>query len=360
VEIGNRELADASQLPRFVAQASSASVSRIRDVLLVPTTHVEGDYLADPPAGDEPFALAGGLTLERLSSDDAELVLNACTPRGHFFIPVRQYGQRYSFVLNVDPAVYNDHPYHWDEDNLVFYTMVLSRLVRDNGYSLEYAARIVDHEDGAKQVIPVNASTSTHTYRLREDRDWLTVNDAEELRQLVAAFLPVKDELPRRVSHGLNIGEDAVHLRIIQRSMLLIATGLEGLLQTSRYNATRQFVERLPQLAADVGVDGVDEAYADELYNARSEAAHGSPVGMFEVQPEPEAAAGEPELPDAEPESPAPELGPAAKIALAQDILRAALRRAIESGDFRSVFLSPHSIEEQWPLRAAPDGPGTH
>ena len=30
--------------------------------------------------------------------------------------------------------------------------------------------------------------------------------------------------------HGLNIGEDAVHLRIIQRSLLLIATGLEGLI----------------------------------------------------------------------------------------------------------------------------------
>jgi hypothetical protein len=33
---------------------------------------------------------------------------------------------------------------------------VLSRLVRDNAHSLEFAARIVDHDDGMQQVIPVN------------------------------------------------------------------------------------------------------------------------------------------------------------------------------------------------------------
>src|SRR5437763_1348259 len=62
-----------------------------------------GDYRANPPAGDDSVELADGLSLERLADDEEELVLNACTPRGHFFIPVRQFGQRYSLVLAVDP-----------------------------------------------------------------------------------------------------------------------------------------------------------------------------------------------------------------------------------------------------------------
>lgn len=347
---GNRALADASQLPRFVARASGSAVCRLRDVLLVPTTHVEGDFLAYPPAGDDPIALADGLTLVRLSDDEVELVLNACTPRGHFFIPVRQFGQRYSFVREIDPAVYDDHPFSWDDDHLVFYAMVLSRLVRDNGYSLEYAARIVDHEDGAKQVIPVNASISTRTYRLRNGRDWLTADEADELRQLIADCLPVKDNLPWPVIHALNIGEDAVHLRIIQRSLLLIATGLEGLVQSSPYDVSRQFRERVPRLAAEVGVAEVDEEYASELYTARSEAAHGAPVGMFRVQVEPAAGEDEPELPQAEPEPPEAELEPAAMIARAQDLVRATVRKAIQDADFRAVFQSAGTIAARWPI----------
>jgi len=348
---GNRAAADASDLPRFVAQASTAPVTRIRDILLLPTTLANGDYRANPPAGDNAVELADGLTLERLSDDEAELVLNACTPRGHFFIPVRQYGQRYTFVRDVDPAVYETNAaYHWDEDSLVYMTMVLSRLIRDNGYSLEYAARIVDHEDGKKQVIPVTASISTHTYRLREDRDWLTADEAARLRQLIADFQPVRDTLPWRAIHGLNIGEDAVHMRIIQRSLLLIATGLEGLVQAQTDGVARQFRERLPLLAAEVGIAGVDVDFARQLYAARSQAAHGAPVGMFQVAPSPAAAADEPEIPEGEPEPPAPEAEPAAMVARAQDLLRAAARNAIQDEEFRETFVSGEAIEARWPI----------
>jgi len=56
--------------------------------------------------------------------------------------------------------------------------------------ALEYAARIVDHEDGLQQVIPVYTPGFVATYRLRRDRDWLTAAEAEELRQLLADYLP--------------------------------------------------------------------------------------------------------------------------------------------------------------------------
>ena len=97
------------------------------------------------------------------------------------------------------------------------------RLVNDNGYSLEYAAH--RRPRGRKEAGDSGHGVDLDEHvRLREDRDWLTVDEAAQLRQLIADFQRVRDTLPWRVIHGLNIGEDAVHMRIIQRSLLLIAT----------------------------------------------------------------------------------------------------------------------------------------
>jgi hypothetical protein len=321
-------------------------------VLLIPTTHVE-DWDDQEPAGEPPVTIAEDIALERLSNDESELVMNACMPRGHYFIAVRQYGQRYCFVRSVESGSLDDSRYGWDVDHTLFYAVVLSRLVRDNGHSLEFAARIVDYDDGMQQVIPVIAPAHVATFRLRKDRDWLTAEEAAELAHLLSQFLPLRDDLPWPVVHALNLAEDAVHLQIIQRALLLIATGLEGLIQSDRHDVSRQFRERLPRLAAEVGVDGVDAEFAGELYRARSEAAHGAPVSMFQVVHEPvgdEEVLDEPDFPQGEPAPPEAELEPAEKIALAQYVLRNAVRKAIEDGDFREVFRSRDAIAAHWPV----------
>jgi hypothetical protein len=292
--------------------------------------------------------IGDALTIEELR-DEAELIMNACLPRGHYFIAVRQYGERYSFVRRIDLDELERARFGWDSDHTIFYAIVLSRLIRDNGHSLEFAARIVDFEDGMKQVIPVIAPSYVSTYRLRRDRDWLTASEAAELQQLLADFVAIRDELPWPVIHGLNMAEDAVHLRIIQRALLLIATGLEGLVQSHSSNVAEQFRERLPRLADEVEIDGVDNAFASELYIARSEAAHGAPVSMFEVKHD-TAGDRETELPHGEPDPPDAEVEPAAKLALAQDLLRATARKAVQDAGFRSIFDSKDSIAAHWPL----------
>jgi hypothetical protein len=155
-----RDPGDAKSLPLFIPRApTGASVAAIRDVLVVPTTVVEGDYPGEDeqPAGDPAVEIADGLTLERLPREDSELVMNACTARGHYFLGVRQFGERYTFVRQVDPAVYeSEQSFGWDDGNMIWFAMVLSRLIRDNGHSFEFAGRIVDHDDGMQQVIPVN------------------------------------------------------------------------------------------------------------------------------------------------------------------------------------------------------------
>ena len=69
------------------------------------------------------------------------------------------------------------------------------------------------------------------TYRLRRDRDWLTSEEADELRQLLADYLAVKDVLSWKVSHALNLSEDAVPMQFLQRALPLLATALEDLIE---------------------------------------------------------------------------------------------------------------------------------
>jgi hypothetical protein len=279
--------------------------------------------------------------------------MNACTQRGHYFFGIRQFGQRYSLVRRVDPGVLEAAHYGWDEGHLIFYATVLSRLIHDNGHSFEYAARILDHEGGLQQVIPVHAPGFLATYRLRRDRDWLTAAEADELRQLLVDYVPVKDTLPWKVSHALNLSEDAVRMQLFQRALLLLATALEGLIQSDANKVAKQFRERLPQLAEEVGVEGVDEQFARDLYAARSEAAHGAQVSMFHVEPMPEQAVADaaPEQPHGEPEPPEAEMDVAAPLALTQDLVRAATRKAIQDATFRQVFESPETVAAKWPVQ---------
>jgi hypothetical protein len=190
------------------------------------------------------------------------------------------------------------------------------------------------------------------TYRLRRDRDWLTTSEAVELRQLFADNWAVKEVLPWKVIHALNLGEDAVHLRILQRALLLITVALDGLVHSHRRNAKKQFCERIPQLADEVGVEGIDEEFASELWDRRSEAAHGAQVSMFPVKPgrAEDAEAEHPEQPHAEPELPEAELDTATRLGLAQDLLRAATRKALQDAEFQRIFESNETVAEKWPV----------
>lgn len=150
-------------------------------------------------------------------------------------------------------------------------------------------------------------------------------------------------------------GDPAVEIAdgILQRALLLISVALEGLIQSDRQKVSRQFRERLPKLAAEVGVEGIDEQFAVELYEARSEAAHGAQVSMFQPKPQPErpGEGEQPEQPHGEPEPPEAGEDRAARVALAQDLLRAATRRAIQDPDFRQIFASEETVAAKWPVQ---------
>lgn len=122
--------------------------------------------------------------------------MNACSPRGHNFVPIRQFGQRFSFIRDLDPQEWESHPSAFDREKVLSDALAYSRLIRDNAFSMQYAARIVDFADGERVIVYSGALESRHVYRVRQDRDWLDYDEAGELRDLLAKYWSVK-EFPR-------------------------------------------------------------------------------------------------------------------------------------------------------------------
>jgi hypothetical protein len=147
-----------------------------------------------------------------------------------------------------------------------------------------------------------------------------------------------RGDLPDRVHRAISLSEGVVHNPVIERALNLVVIGLESLLNTNRVQVTRQMVTRIPLLAAEVGVDGVDEAFADEMYDHRSRAAHGAQVPLPPAAPEQAFGGGQIDA------------AYLAKVALLQDLLRATTRKAIEDPAFAAVFADDAAIRGRWPV----------
>jgi hypothetical protein len=354
--MGTREQFDA----RFDAAdamsfQSSAPVERVRDVLICTNTDAEvppEEFQAHPPiawlsdwgitASREPVDLGRNLRLDRLPHDEAELVMNACSPRGHFFAPFRQFSQSMAFVRDIDLDAWREHSFHWDRDGVIGDALMLSRLVRDNGQSMQFAARIADYADGEQSVVYTLGSDSKHAYRLRRDRDWLDPDEGIELRNLLAAYWACEDGLPSRVQRATWRTEYASWLRWADLALPILVSGLESLLKTERHHATHQFKTRVPALANELGFDGIDADFCERMYDARSEWVHGAHVRLFTTGQKTKEGA--------------PRQGPEddeqryalADIARVQDVLRLAVRRCIEDEDFRAIFADDDLIRSRW------------
>lgn len=347
---------------------TQAPIVRVRDLIVCvgdPSNKVPiEEVYAHPPIGwdrrrgedDERFGeivdridLGGGTAIERLDRDTAELVMNACMPRGHYFVPVRQFGQRYSLVKEVPLDELEQRHYAWDTDGTLDDALTLSRLVRDNGYSTEYAARLLDYEDGQHCIVYVLHREDKAIWRLRRDREWLDAPEGRELAALLAAYWECREQLPPRVRRAIWRMAYAPRIRWADMVVPVLIGGLEALLKIGRYGLTKQFKKRAPALAADIGVDGFGEDLAERLYDGRSDWVHGSHVQLF-AGPSPSAEIPG-EEPEEEPEGPqtSDEQSAVAEVALLQDVLRAAVRHAIEDAEFRQVFVADETIAERWP-----------
>jgi hypothetical protein len=197
---------------------------RVRDVLLVTMNDndgdadVRGEYTTNRPAGlpyfvdlervdPGPVDLGRGVMLGALAPGEKELIINACSPRGHYAYPHHHDRLRYAFWRDVTDEALNEHGYAewgWDEERFIQTAVALSRWIRDNAARTRFVGRVVDYDNGDQQVIPQERSESSHAYRLPlVERDWLDVDDAGRLRELLDAYWARQADLPERLARAI-------------------------------------------------------------------------------------------------------------------------------------------------------------
>lgn len=328
-----------------IVHAPEAGESALElDLIALPKYDVSKPTEAGVPP--EPIDLGRGVQIVHLDRDEAERILTACAPRGHYFVPVRQFGQAYTFEWEVPEESWKAHPYSWDPERELQTALSMSRLVLDNGYSLQYAARVMDYDNGEQQVVPVR--TQTNVWRIRTGRDWMTYPEAEALKDLLHAYWEVQEDLPGRVARALWLADYAVGVGSLQVRLPLLVVALEAFTNTSETKVTRQFCHRVPVMASEAGVDGVDRRLCDWAYDVRSRWAHGEEVRLVPPKSR-QIQAGEEDPSHSKSEE---EAEAVARADLIQRALRAIVRKALEDSEFRVAFSDDGLLRSRWPVSA--------
>lgn len=329
------------------AAAPPPDIDRIRDIIVCAADASDSvtpaEFRAHPPVGAPrrlfPNAVSGvdlgdGVKLLALPSEEADEIMDACTPRGTNFDPIRQFSQRYSFVRDRTFEEIDDSYFNPDEDGKLYDALSLSRLIRDHGFPLQYTARVIDRVDGRRTIAYRVSSEGNAAYRLAHGREWLDGPEAEELADLLTTKRSA--ELPPRVTRAMWRSEYATRIGWADVMLPMLIGGLEALLKVGRGQLTAQFKCRATALAAELEVDGVDERLCGRMYDGRSDWVHGSHVRLFGRE-------------GGQGPTDAQERQVLNEIAKLRDLLRAAIRQAIEDSEFRAIFANDDALEERWP-----------
>ena len=317
-----------------------ALAPQVTDVIVCASSYDDvpvDEIRAHPPVGMEPRSLFEAAVPEVDLGDGIKLasyahgeeIFQACGG-GQNFKPARQFGQLYSFVRERGYTDVDDTLFGYDEDGRLHQALALSRLIRDNGFSLQYAARVIEQPGRERMIRPAGATDGSAAYRVLPGREWLDGPEAEALAGLLAKYHDVT--LPPRVREALWRAEYATRMARIDMMTFAIVSGLEALVKVGFSRSTSQFKRRVPALAKAVEVEGIDAALCGRMYDARSGWAHGSMV-LFDLGDSPTEEDKRRVLEE---------------VAAVRDLLRAAVRKAIEDGDFRAVFLEDSAIRARF------------
>jgi hypothetical protein len=127
-------------------------------------------------------------------------------------------------------------------------------------------------------------------------------------------------------------------MRWLPLALPIAVAGLETLVNTNKSHVSKQFVVRMAELSSELGYPAYGKRHWTRIYAARSQAAHGAPIELLSGSPFNSHAL----TPD--------ERKRLSQISSALEVLRAIVRRAIESDDFRARFEDEASIRSSWPV----------
>jgi hypothetical protein len=248
-------------------------------------------------------------------------------------------------VRPVPPEEYERSYARWDHDDTLLAVFTLSRLIRDNAYSTEYAARVVELSDGRIQIMPgpVNLEGAL-AYRARAERGWLDTSEARELAALLGQFWASECQFSERVRNAIWLAEQSARCKYDFNALLTIVAGLEALLNTGPRQNTKQFAQRASDLAGEIGIDGFSRHGAKALRPALRRGAR-PPLAPDLTTPR-RAHSELQRTRSARDARTRPRSGLAAR----------AVRRCIEDRGFAAHFANDQDVREKWPVS---DGDGS-
>lgn len=279
-----------------------------------------------------PIEIVPEVSVEPVDHALAEAVMNACDPRGENFNPVRQFGCPYGFFRR--PATSQAiEGLSLDPDRRLYTCIALSRLIHPTAIGFEYAARIRQWINGAREIVPfIDNTINPYAFVQHTNENWLNPSDIISLASLAQTYFTHKP--PARVKNALWHYEYAARAYYVDNRWLELTIALESLIHvyneestrgTRRCGSTCRFVKRLAGLGALDPDLAVSEADLTAMYTERSRLAHGQALGNL-----------------------TPEVS--ALFEKLDTFVRLILRKAVREPSFASIFESASSLQRVLPL----------
>ncbi len=215
------------------------------------------------------FELSDDIWLEKLDEDTANHVQTACDPP-HYRIDGTAHDRHlYAFVKRVP----EQQQIRYDGLDILHAVISLSRLVHPTSTGDRYCAQIMHYglEDSAIFAIQYRGA-SPDVFLDSNQHDWLTVEDGETLRKLMP-WAETSKLMHTRIHRAYWNHEYAMRSSYLDVRWMFVVAGLEALINVGDQQVSKQFRERVHQLASYFAIPlTIDEL--KKAYSLRSKLVH--------------------------------------------------------------------------------------
>jgi hypothetical protein len=272
------------------------------------------------------FQLSENIWIERFDRELGQKIQTACDPP-HYKINSAGYDRHlYGFVKRVTEPEKSKYEGMSELAGLV----ALSRLVHPTSTGDRYSARIFRYGDKDSPIECVRFfGVSPDVSLIDTRRDWLSAQDGQTLLKLVP-WLQINKKMHERIHHAYWNHESALRSYYLDLKWTLIVSAFEALLNSGDQNVTRQFKNRVGQLAKHFGVV-LTEDDIDNGYKLRSKLVHAENFlfGLNKILPQSEHVPLYTKL---------------------ESLLRVTLLTCLLDESFGNHFRDEASIDSRWPV----------
>ena len=272
------------------------------------------------------FVLSDEIWLERLDEQLAKNIQKACEPPHYNIDSEGRDRHLYAFVRQI-PDVEKSR---YEGMSELFAVVALSRLIHPTSTGDRYCARVFHFGVRGSPIQAIQwMGISPDVFLGKGLRDWLSLQDGEDLRKLMP-WVSKDKPMHKRIHRAYWYHEYAVRSYYLDARWTLVVSGLEALVSTGTHELTEKFVSRLSQIARELQIDFTD----DELklaYKLRSKLSHAESFlyDLVAILPKEQQH----ELYDR-----------------MESLLRRVLKRSLLDEEFGNFFRDDATVEARWPV----------